>query len=468
MSTIENPQATTSTDGTPAENTRGVCETGSVEFPVEQPRSVAGEATPAEKTAPSNSVADPDAVASDTTAPAANATTAPTSTTGNPEAATSNEAIPAENTSENYETDPAVTAELPVEQPPKVTDEATPAEKDTALANSAADPHAAASDPTAPAANAGACPSDEALEGPARTATTAPAAEPAGDASSGSGADEATATASASTFDSASSERATSALPHVPSPENEDQQSERASKRAASLRGLLYHPAVAGEIASGFHKVLDGVSEEMKPKRLREWFLAEQISYAEQKARRLRAASAWVWNAGIADSIHKQIVSIQAVEVLAKQREKGLNLVQADKSVEGFFSQGWWRGMQDEAFAAVSGDKEAIAIIEDMLGRGALALNVFTDFAAIMASEIQIDRCMATALTTRDNAYKQLDKIAAQREKKNKQRKKVKAPPSQAQGKAVSTDVPSTTASEAQTIETPGVDSAKEREDDGK
>jgi hypothetical protein len=175
-----------------------------------------------------------------------------------------------------------------------------------------------------------------------------------------------------------------------------------------------------------------------------------------------------VWNAGIADSIHKKIVSIQAVEVLAKQREKGLNLVQADKSVEGFFSQGWWRRIQDEAFAAVSGDKEALAMIEDMLGRGALALNVFTDFAAIMASEIQIDRCMATALNTRDNAYKQLDKIAAQREKKNKQRKKVKAPPSQAQGNAVSTDVPSTAASEAQTVKSPGADSAKEREDDGK
>jgi hypothetical protein len=472
MSTIGNPDATTPNDTTPAGFTPENSQTnpaGSAELPVEQPTSVAGEPTPAEKTALANSATDPHAPASDPTAPDANAAASPTSTTENPEAATANDATPAENTSENCETDPADSVELPIEPPPTVTAEATPAENNMALGNSAADPDAAASDPTAPAANAAACQSDESPEILAGAATTATAGEPAGNASAASGA-EATAAAPTNTAgaDSRSSDRTTDALPGAPSAENDDQQSKRASKRAAALRGLLHRSVVAGESASDFHKVLDGVSEEMRPQRLREWFLAEQISYSEQKARRLRAASALVWNAGIAKSIHRQIVDIEAVELLAHQQEKGLNLIQTDKSVEGFFSQEWWRRVQNEAFAAVSGDKEALEIIEDKLGRGTIALNVFTDFAAIMASEIQIDRCMAGTLTARDNAYKQLDKIAAQREKKNKKRKRDKAPPSQGEGKPVSIDVPTTAASEAQTVEAPRPDSAKEREDDGK
>jgi hypothetical protein len=180
----------------------------------------------------------------------------------------------------------------------------------------------------------------------------------------------------------------------------------------------------AGESRSQYRAVHDGVIDEEKPQGLREFFLTEQVAFSAWKARRLRHAEISVWNAGIANDLHRKLVTLEAFGVAAGEKKTGKYKIWWEDSVKAKTGNGWLAWHQI-AVAAVSGDKSALAIVEGKLGPGAVAIiNASSEFDTILTSQTLIDRSMTAALADRDSGYRQLDKIAARRAKKNKKIKR--------------------------------------------
>jgi hypothetical protein len=81
--------------------------------------------------------------------------------------------------------------------------------------------------------------------------------------------------------------------------------------------------------------------------------------------------------------------------------------------------------MKRRAFAAVSGDKDAIRYFESKLGPGAVALNPFVDFDDILRRESMAERISTSAIAAGNNAWKKKLKSEGKRHRKSARKEKL-------------------------------------------
>ena len=110
------------------------------------------------------------------------------------------------------------------------------------------------------------------------------------------------------------------------------------------------------------------VIQERNPRSLREWLLVKQHVDAELEILRFGHARKWVFNAAVAGAVLRQIVDRQVEREIDELRKKGGFRAQGAPAHEQDFCQGWWRRMKRLSFAAVSGESDAVQIIEKEIG----------------------------------------------------------------------------------------------------
>jgi hypothetical protein len=182
---------------------------------------------------------------------------------------------------------------------------------------------------------------------------------------------------------------------------------------------------IAGEDPSELLELSNALIKEQRPQSLLEIFAHDQVIDSELTLKRMRLARKWQWSAAIAKSLHVQLVNREAVVLLVRERESGIGRTRQQDDIEHSFRQEWWRSTTSRAFAAVSGDKEAIRYFESKLGLGAIALNPFVDFDDIMRRESMAERISTSAIAARNSAWKIMLKCEGKRQRKSARKEKL-------------------------------------------
>jgi hypothetical protein len=134
-----------------------------------------------------------------------------------------------------------------------------------------------------------------------------------------------------------------------------------------AIRAILCPPTIAGEDPAMAAELFALVQQDWDPRSFREWTLVSQVANADLEILRFGPVRKWVFNAAVARAILKQIID-------AHVAKEGVSLAQRDAPLEDGYAQSWWRRMKRLSFAAVSGDNDAVQIIESKIGPNKVGL----------------------------------------------------------------------------------------------
>jgi hypothetical protein len=180
-----------------------------------------------------------------------------------------------------------------------------------------------------------------------------------------------------------------------------------------AIRGILCPPTIAGEDPAMAAEIFALVQRDWDPRSFREWTLVSQVANADLDILRLGPVRRWIFNAAVARGILKQILDSHV------EKDKGVFRAQCDPPLEQGYSQSWWRQMKRISFAGVSGDNDALQIIEAKIGPNKVGLGAETveEFERTMASQVFLDRSLSAAVSRRDTACRELESLALRRSK---------------------------------------------------
>jgi hypothetical protein len=190
-------------------------------------------------------------------------------------------------------------------------------------------------------------------------------------------------------------------------------------------RSLIGVTVIAGESAEDVRKLADRLFEEERPQTLLGHILAETIIDSHLHGHRLRELRRCLWNGEIASSILRQADEIKAANSLTNVEPNGtqpydpLPWLPNSNIIEESMRR-WLRISKRETFAAVSGAREEIRLVEAKLGRRAVGLNPHMDFASLLASEVLLSRLDAAVMSTLLRAARELRKERKRHERKTK------------------------------------------------
>jgi hypothetical protein len=180
-----------------------------------------------------------------------------------------------------------------------------------------------------------------------------------------------------------------------------------------AIRAILCPATIAGEDPALAAEIFALVQQDWDPRSFREWTLVSQVANAELEFLRFGPVRKWVFDAAVARTILKQILDIHV------EKEGGVFRAQYEPPVEQGYTQSWWREMKRMSFAAVSGDNDALQTIEAKIGPNKVRLGAETveEFERTMASQVFLDRSLSAAVSRRDTACRELERLALRRSK---------------------------------------------------
>jgi hypothetical protein len=189
-----------------------------------------------------------------------------------------------------------------------------------------------------------------------------------------------------------------------------------------------YSPVAAGEDPAKYARLSNAVSAEIRPRQLLEQFCADQLVQTEWNRRRLHEASRCHLNSKIAGSVFSRLVNEEVTAAkMAQLRQWGGTPTQQD--IESWVDPGRVREIKTLAFAAVAGDRSAIASVEQKLGAGAVGMDAYMDFEGYAKVELQLDRLLRSQIAGGDATCRQLEKLEKKRRKSEERKRKIMPSP---------------------------------------
>jgi hypothetical protein len=181
------------------------------------------------------------------------------------------------------------------------------------------------------------------------------------------------------------------------------------------LRNL---PVIVGQDPALYFDLLELVVEEWRPESLQTCSLVKQLVDAEWELLLLGDFQAWLLNSAIANDLLAQLADLEAEKDHDEQaKNNSSGNAQGKPAIELLLRQGLWLRMRRIVFAAVSGDADAIALVEQRLGAGRVAMGPQTGkhFESAVPMHLFADRAINTRIARRDAAHRALQRLRIER-----------------------------------------------------
>ena len=133
----------------------------------------------------------------------------------------------------------------------------------------------------------------------------------------------------------------------------------------------------------------------------------------------------WLVNSAIAEDLLAQLAALEA-EKDDGEKDKRISYQNArgEPAVELFLRKGIWLKMRRVVFAAVSGDADAIALVEQHLGVGKVAMGPHTvrHLESVIPMHVFADRAISTRIAWRNAAHRELQRLRRERLERTERR----------------------------------------------
>lgn len=177
-------------------------------------------------------------------------------------------------------------------------------------------------------------------------------------------------------------------------------------------------PVVAGQNPGFYFDLLEVALEDWRPGTLQECSLVKQMVDAEWALLMFQEFQTWLIRTAMANDVLVQLADLkaeangnEAANKIPSGRERG------EPGAELFFRGGLWRKIRSAVFAAVAGDPDAIAFVEQEIGPGRVAIGPQTakHFEPAFPAHQFADRAINARIAWRDAANCQLQKLRVER-----------------------------------------------------